>query len=57
MGKTKFPEAEARLFLRVFICRACGAKLRTDMAKVRAGKVKCSKCKARQLRPIHKEKK
>lgn len=57
MGKQKFPEAEARLFTRVFVCMACGAKIRADYSKIKAGKVKCRKCKAKQLRAIHKERK
>lgn len=51
----KFPEAEARLFRRVFICMKCGAKLRADALKVQAGKIKCKKCKKTRLRPIHKD--
>jgi len=57
MGKQKFPEAEARLFTRVFVCMACGAKMKADFSKIRVGKVKCRKCKAKQLRAIHKERK
>lgn len=55
MAKQRFPEAENRLFHRVFICMKCGAKLRSDLIKVRDKKVKCRKCKAKQLRPIHKD--
>ena len=55
MAKHKFPEAEARLFHRVFICMKCGVKNRGDLIKVRQGKVKCRKCKAKRLRPIHKD--
>ena len=57
MAKHKFPEAEQRIFQRVFICMKCGAKMRTDLAKVRSGKVKCRKCKRKQLRPVRKDKK
>lgn len=57
MAKQRFPEAEGRLFHRVFICMKCGAKIRADLPKVRAGKVKCRKCKFKQLRPIRKESK
>ncbi|MBU0953544.1 MAG: 50S ribosomal protein L40e [Nanoarchaeota archaeon] len=57
MAKGKFPDAEQRLFQRVFVCRACGAKLRADPPKVKSGKVKCRKCHKRELRPIHKDKK
>jgi ribosomal protein L40E len=55
MAKHKFPEAENRLFHRVFVCMKCGAKMRGDLIKVRSGKVKCRKCKAKRLRPIHKD--
>jgi ribosomal protein L40E len=57
MGKQKFPEAEKRLFSRVFVCMNCGAKIKTDLPKIRSGKAKCRKCKAKQLRAIHKERK
>ena len=57
MAKQKFPESEARLFHRVFICMKCGARMRGDLLKVRAGKIKCRKCKRKQLRPIKKESK
>ena len=55
MPKQRFPEAEKRMFERVFICHKCGAKLRTDRSRVKAGKAKCRKCKSKQLRAIHKE--
>ncbi|MEM5871635.1 MAG: hypothetical protein QW051_02055 [Candidatus Aenigmatarchaeota archaeon] len=57
MSKVKFPEVEGRLFHRVFICMNCGAKIRADPVKVKAKKVKCRKCKRKELRPIHKERK
>ena len=57
MSKQKFPEAEARLFTRVFICMHCGARLRADTHKVKAKKVHCRKCRRKQLRPIKKESK
>jgi len=55
MPKHRFPEAEQRLFHRVFVCMKCGAKIRADLIKVRAGKSKCRRCKSKKLRPIHKE--
>ncbi|MDI6807311.1 MAG: 50S ribosomal protein L40e [Candidatus Aenigmarchaeota archaeon] len=51
MVKKVFPEATKRLFYRVFICRVCKSKIRADIAKVRAGKVKCRKCGSKYLRP------
>jgi ribosomal protein L40E len=55
MVKQKFPETDQRIFQRVFVCMKCGAKMKADLLKVRAGKIKCRKCKRKQLRPIHKE--
>lgn len=55
MAKQKFPEADNRIFQRVFICMKCGARMRTDLIKVRDGKARCRKCKRKQLRPIKKE--
>ncbi|MBU0530613.1 MAG: 50S ribosomal protein L40e [Candidatus Aenigmatarchaeota archaeon] len=55
MAKQKFPETEARLFKRIFICMKCGAKNKGDILKVRAGKIKCRKCGMKQLRKIHKD--
>jgi ribosomal protein L40E len=57
MAKQKFPEAEARLFSRVFICMKCGARMKADASKVKTGKVKCRKCRRKQFRPIKKERK
>jgi len=44
MAKKVFSEAVARLYSRVFVCRVCKSKIRADLAKVRAGKVKCRRC-------------
>lgn len=51
----KFPEAEARLFKNVFVCRKCKTKIRTDSMKVIAGVVKCRNCNSKALRPIRKK--
>jgi ribosomal protein L40E len=51
MPKKTFPEAMARLYHRVFVCRVCKSKIRADSAKVKAGKVKCRKCGSHALRP------
>jgi ribosomal protein L40E len=55
MVKKISPEAASRLFHRVFVCRKCKSKIRADLAKVMAGKVKCRKCGSRNLRPKRKE--
>lgn len=57
MAKQRFEEAENRLFHRVFICMKCGAKIRSDLLKVKSGKVKCRVCKSKKLRPVRKESK
>ncbi len=57
MVRKIFPEAVARIFNRVFVCKKCKSKIRTDYSKVKAGKVKCRKCGSKQLRPKRKEKK
>lgn len=41
----------ARLYNRVFVCRVCKSKLRTDSVKIKLGEVKCRKCGSRALRP------
>lgn len=56
MGKSRFPEAENRLFHRMFVCMDCGGKMKADNIKVRAGKVKCRKCRSKNLRQIKKHK-
>ena len=57
MPKHKFPEVEQRVFQRVFICMKCGGKIRGDLIKVKAGKVKCRKCHSKRLRPVRKDRK
>ncbi|MBS3110385.1 50S ribosomal protein L40e [Candidatus Woesearchaeota archaeon] len=48
----KFPEAQARIYRNVFVCRRCKLKLRSPNMKILAGKVKCKKCGGRALRPV-----
>ncbi|MBI3051251.1 50S ribosomal protein L40e [Candidatus Woesearchaeota archaeon] len=51
----KFPEAEARLFRNIFVCRKCKSKLRAPNLKVVQGKVSCRKCGAKALRPVRRK--
>lgn len=51
----KFPEASARLFENIFVCRKCKSKVRADRAKVAKGKVRCRNCGSKALRPIKKK--
>ena len=51
----KIPEAEARLFKRVFICKDCKAKKKADQLNVLDKKVQCRKCGGRNLRVLRKK--
>ena len=51
----RFPEADARLFKNVFVCRRCKSKIRAIPQKVKLKKVKCRKCGSKALRPKRKE--
>jgi ribosomal protein L40E len=51
MVKKTFPEAMARLYLNVYVCRVCKTKLRADSKKIRDGTAKCRNCGSRALRP------
>ena len=53
----KIPEADTRLFKRVFVCRKCKHKIKADNPKILAKKIVCRKCNNRDFRPIKKEKK
>jgi len=52
---SKFPEAEARLFKNMFVCRTCKRKMRTPNSKVLAGKIKCRHCNGKALRPVRRK--
>jgi ribosomal protein L40E len=51
----KFPEAEARLFKNVFVCRKCKTKRRAPTMKVMAGKIACRRCGSKALKPVRKK--
>ena len=52
---SKFPEAEARIFKNVFVCKVCKSKIKAPVLKVLSGRVKCRKCGASKLRPVRKK--
>jgi ribosomal protein L40E len=52
----KIPEAEVRLFNRVFICLKCKAKVRASSSRIKAKLIVCPKCRNRNFRPKVKEK-
>ncbi len=51
----KFPEANARLFRNIFVCRRCKSKIRTPNRKALAGKASCRKCAGKALRPVRRK--
>ncbi|MBI4447877.1 50S ribosomal protein L40e [Candidatus Woesearchaeota archaeon] len=52
----KFPEAQARIFRRVFICKNCKAKIKTDIQRILKKEVSCKVCGTKRFRPIKKGK-
>ena len=52
---TKIPEAQARMFKNVFVCKNCQSKKRADPLKVLERKVKCRKCGKKAFRPVRKK--
>ncbi|MBI2138497.1 50S ribosomal protein L40e [Candidatus Woesearchaeota archaeon] len=51
----RFPEAEARKFRGVFVCRRCKKKARAHILKVLAGKITCRGCGGHVFRPVRKK--
>ncbi len=51
----KIPEAQARMFKNVFVCKSCQSKIRADPQRILKGKVKCRKCKKRAFRPLRRK--
>lgn len=52
-----FPEAEARLYGNVYICRKCEGKTRVPIGKVLAGGASCVRCTSKQLRAVRRKSK
>lgn len=55
MAKKLIDVAARRLFINVFVCMKCNAKIKAQPDKVKKGKVKCRKCGSKQLRLKAKE--
>jgi ribosomal protein L40E len=51
----KFPEADARLMYRKFVCRKCKKVIKASNLDVLAGKISCRFCGSRALRPKRKK--
>ncbi|MBT3984984.1 hypothetical protein HOD38_03595 [archaeon] len=52
----KFEATTARLFRRIFVCKKCKTKIRTDISRVLQKKVKCRSCQSKAFRPINTKK-
>ena len=52
----RFPEATARLFHGVFVCRKCKTKTRADVNKIIKREIACKKCGRRSFRPVKSKK-
>ena len=48
----KFPEAHARLFKNIFVCKDCKTKFKAQQMKVLQGAVRCRGCKSKSLRNV-----
>jgi len=48
----RFPEAIARLFHNVFVCKKCKTKVRAQPQKIMQGRIVCRNCGSRAFRPI-----
>ncbi len=52
----RFPEAIARLFKNVYVCKNCKTKMKANTAKVLNKELVCKKCGGRHFRPIKSKK-
>ena len=51
----KVPEAQARKFSKIFVCKKCSTKIRTQNIKIIQGKVKCRRCQSKKFRSVRKK--
>ena len=52
----KFDESMGRMFGRVFVCRNCKTKIKTDKIRIMKGEIRCKKCGSDQFSTIKKSK-
>ena len=52
----KFPEASARLFRNIFVCKRCKSKRKADIRKILDKKISCRKCGGVAFRAIKSKK-
>ncbi|MDP2908497.1 MAG: hypothetical protein Q8N77_01695 [Nanoarchaeota archaeon] len=51
----KIPEAQARLYRNVFVCKRCKTKVRAPNIKILQGKIKCRRCNSHAFRAVRKK--
>ncbi len=51
----KIPEAQARLYKNVFVCKKCKTKVRAPNLKILQRKVKCKRCEGKAFRAVRKK--
>ncbi len=54
---TKIAAAHNRIFKNMFVCKACGQKMRSESVRVIAKKIICRRCGKKTFRPIKSKKK
>lgn len=52
----RFPEAVKRLYSRVYVCRKCKKKIKTNVGNIIARKLSCKRCGGKAFRAIKKQK-
>lgn len=52
----RFPEAIARMYHGIFVCKKCKSKRRADIRKILAKRISCRKCGGKAFRPIKSKK-
>ncbi len=52
----RIPEASARLFANVFVCKKCKTKIKSTPQKIMQRKIICRRCGCKAFRPIKKGK-
>jgi len=51
----KFPEAHARKFVNIFVCKKCKTKIRAPNIKIIQEKIKCRRCNSKAFRAVRKK--
>ncbi|MEK6907611.1 MAG: 50S ribosomal protein L40e [Nanoarchaeota archaeon] len=51
----KFPEANARLFYNIFVCKRCKTKIRSRPIKIIQKEVVCRRCNSKSFRAVRKK--